>query len=288
MVDDQTLIFANTLIEPFSKELKKQQFDLIVLGKELEFFNLFLTLQVDEVLMRIIRDRDEFYLEFANKSAAPELSRKTKGLNLWFDSSVLIPYINSSLDFSWFYDYTTVQHDNTNANLNQLKYIAERIHPYWSEILEVIKKTREKSFMKELVEFRTQFSEKSWKSIGWEDPFFNKKGKNNEGSFLSRLRAKPKNPDQIQKVTLGHYPEYILQAKENSTSYFCLPANIWDTLKDDVYRWAVNKKFIENVFQSESETFLATEVRSPDSYFARELKYIVSLRRGIVDNPESQ
>jgi hypothetical protein len=224
-------------------------------------------------------------LEFANKTAIPELTRKRREPNLWFDASVLIQHINQSNDFAWFYDYPEIPLNPSDQKQYQLEYLAQKMRPYWSEVLELIDKTTNQDCLNELKNFRNEYSEKSWKAIGWEDSFFNKKDKDEKKSFLSKLRINSKNPDKIQKVTIGHYPEFIFQANEKSTTFFRLEANVWDTLTNDVYRWAVDKAFLDKVLQSGSEIFLATEVRSRKSYFTKEMEYIISSKKNTGNTP---
>ena len=77
------------------------------------------------------------------------------------------------------------------------------------------------------------------------------------------------------KIVLGHFPEYLSLAAEIGAEVLNIPTDEWDRM-DDAARWRANKKFIDDAIARDDEIILATRVKKPGSWFARELRYLAS------------
>ena len=110
------------------------------------------------------------------------------------------------------------------------------------------------------MEFRESIAKKSWQELGW-DP-----SKNISGS---------------RKTVLGHFPQYAEVATDlgKTCSFFGMEEKVWKTLwvtGSETMFWEIDKKFVDNAIdERHDEIVLATEVRNPESFFAREITYLM-------------
>jgi hypothetical protein len=222
-------------------------------GLEMYFNNYALVQRVGNCQVRFVCDREEIYLEVADLSA-PEMYRQPGKPNLWFDASVLSAYLAKTTSFSWFYDYAGIPLDAPDRAERQLAWIARKMHPFWANVQDLFGVENFAQEKDRLVDFREKHSRASWQSLGWQD--VSRKG---------------------NAIVLGHFPEFMDRARETGAKFLGIAPQVWVTLQRDELRWAVTKQFLDSAWQAKSAFTLATEVRSPTSYFARELQYLVSL-----------
>jgi len=92
-------------------------------------------------------------------------------------------------------------------------------------------------------------------------------------------KASTRGPATEKGITvLGHYPDYIIKAKELNATYLDFVEGTWDKLSE-AQRWAVNKQFLDEAIARGDKFVLAipkTGVRA-GSYLARELEYLRGL-----------
>lgn len=222
-------------------------------GLEMYFNNYALMQRVGNCLLRFVCDREEIYLEFAELSA-PEMYREPSKPNLWFDASVISAYLEKATAFTWFYGYADIPLDAPDRAARQLSLIARKMHPFWANVQDMFSAAKFAQEKVKLVEFREKHARASWQSLDWKDE-----------------------PRKGNPVVLGQFPEFMDRARETGAKFLGIAPQVWVTLQRDELRWAVTKQFLDSACKAKSTFILATEVRSPTSYFARELQYLVSL-----------
>ncbi len=222
-------------------------------GLEMYFNNYALVQRMGDCLIRFVCDREEIYLEIAERSA-PEMYRQPRKPNLWFDASVISAYLEKTTAFSWFYDYAGIPSDAPDRTERQLAWIARKMHTCWADVQYLFGAVRFDQEKDRLMEFRETHARASWQSLGWRN-----------------------DPRKGNMIVLGHFPEFMDRARETGAKFLGIAPQVWGTLQRDELRWAVTKQFLDSAWKAKSAFILATEVRSPTSYFARELQYLVSL-----------
>jgi hypothetical protein len=132
------------------------------------------------------------------------------------------------------------------------------MHPYWSEVQNLFGNAKFPQLRDRLMEIRENRARTSWQALGWKDI-----------------------PQRGNKVVIGHFPEFMDKARETGAKFLGIAPQVWVTLQRDELRWAVTKQFLDSAWKARSTFILATEVRSPTSYFARELQYLVLLGKAV-------
>lgn len=270
--------FMQEIIDHFGIEFGKYKIETRGFGHQMVFNNYLLALQVEHCLIRIVCDREDLYVELA-EPVAPELHRQPLTPNFWFDASVLTAYIEKSESFSWFYDDSNIPVGKPERRQSQLSSIANKMRHYWPTLIEMFGKPDFRDQREVLFKLREKRALDSWQALGWHGSFFSEQqeSEKSEGSsFWSFLNPNAGKPKKIDKIVLGHFPEYVDKALETSSTYLGPSAQMWSMLKNATIRWDITKQFLDNGLKSKSTFSLATEVRSPKSYYARELQYLVS------------
>jgi hypothetical protein len=241
-------------------ELVKKQFKPLIgtyklagIGHGHYFDNCLVVLRTSRSLLRFVLDREDVFLEFAPPDA-PQVFRERNRPNPWFDISILSAYLNriSDAGFSWFYNYDYPELEGRNQY--QLARLFDKVKPDWSDLLEVSESTG----FEELDTFRKSYAEITWRKMGW-DPGWS--------------------ANKPNKTILGHFPEYIdvfLDHQQNA-HFFGVKPEIWRELeKQPELRWLVTQRALEMVEERGDAILLATEIRYPESFFAREVKYLAN------------
>jgi hypothetical protein len=257
--------------DSFGKDFGKYQFEAKGSSHAMYFNNCINVLRVGNCLVRAVCDREDNYFEVAELSA-PEAYRKQSTPNLWFDVSVLVAYLENATSFSWFYDYPDFSLDPLERAHSQFSYIAEKMRPYWPDIIDLFGTSKLQDQKDELFKYREKWAGYSWKALGWNDLLFREQ-KKTLGSFFGLNRGESK---KVSKIVLGRFPEFFDKARETSSSFLGVDPHVWTALQKDELRWAVTKQFLDNALKAYSTITLATEARFPKSYFAREVDYLVS------------
>lgn len=258
----------------FGEDFGGFSFEALGHGYEMYFNNSIHVLRVGNCRVRVVCDRGDHYVEVA-ESSAPETYRQKSAPNLWFDLSVLIPYLENITRFSWFYDYPDFLNDSAEKVRGQLAYLAEKTRPYWPDIINFFGTPKYQDQKEALFKHREKWASSSWDALGWDGARFS--GQKKSPALL--FNFKQEKSKKMEKIVLGHFPEFMDRAQETSSSFLGIIPQIWVGLGRDELRWAVTKQFLDNVLKAHSAVALATELRSPKSFFAREVEYLVSMRK---------
>jgi len=278
---DAAIQFTQEIIDHLGIEFAKYEVETKGFGRQMYFNNYLLVLHVENCLVRVVCDREDIYIEMAEPTA-PELFRQSLPLNLWFDASVLIAYLEKSENFSWFYDDSDIPVGKPERLQSQLSSISNKMRRYWPTVIDMFGQSEFQNQRDELLKFREKWAADSWKALGWNDSLFSGQqetvtsARSEKSSFWSMFNSNTGKPKKIGKIVLGHFPEVVDKAIETRASYLAPSAKMWTTLKSANIRWDITKQFLENGLKSKSTFSLATEVRSSKSYYARELQYLVS------------
>jgi hypothetical protein len=78
-------------------------------------------------------------------------------------------------------------------------------------------------------------------------------------------------------IVLGHFPEYLLEAKRRNVPCFDMHMEEWDKMTE-AERWEANRQFLDEAVANGDEIVLATRLHllKPGSYFEKELEYLAS------------
>jgi hypothetical protein len=243
-------------------ELIQKQFKTLIgpyklsgIGHGHYFDNCLVILQSPKTMLRFVLDREDVFLEFA-ASGAPPIFRDRNSKNAWFDASILTAYLHQQdqANFSWFYDYEDLGFDERSKH--QLARLFDRVEPVWSDLIGVL----QSSGSNELNAFRKSYSETTWRKMGWNTDW----SSNRPG-----------------KTILGHFPEYIdvFLDHEKNAHFFGVQPEVWIELRSKPeLLWPVTQRALELLEERKDDIVLATEVRYPESFFAREVKYLANNR----------
>jgi hypothetical protein len=251
--------FAKLIGQQFREALSQYNPRVDGIGQGYFFNNYIVVTELDQCMIRFVLDRNDVYVETAPLNTYPIL-RPRNIKNLWFDVSIVTSLLrDKGENFTWF--YPNIQHPNSDASIQeQLSQLDVKLKPFWTGIIDLHTSNYFSSYQDELQKFRDEQAQKSWKLLGW-NPAKNRKA--------------------THRSVFGHFPEYIEKAGDlgNGNLYFGMEGKIWDTLwvsKSDSFFWAVNKQFVDDAINKrQDEIVLATEVRNPESFYAREIKYII-------------
>ena len=106
----------------FNNKIGNHQITYVAHNEHLPFDNSIHIYRVKNCQMRVVRDREELFIEFSPLGAHPA-ERKPNTINQWFDIGILASYFERKEDFNWYYEY-----DNKSADL------AERFNQQFSLI----------------------------------------------------------------------------------------------------------------------------------------------------------
>jgi hypothetical protein len=78
-------------------------------------------------------------------------------------------------------------------------------------------------------------------------------------------------------IVLGHYPEYLLEAKRRDAQCFDMQMDEWSRMTE-AERWEANRQFLDETIANDCEIVLATHLHllKPGSYFEKEPEYLAS------------
>ena len=82
----------------------------------------------------------------------------------------------------------------------------------------------------------------------------------------------------LGKIVLGHFPAYVLKAKDIGAQFLDIPKPVWDKLSDGE-RWAANKRFLDRAILRGDDIILATPIgamKEGPSYYREEIDYLHS------------
>ena len=251
---------SNKLRHELFWELIQKQFKTLIkpyklsgIGHGHYFDNCLVILQSPKTMLRFVLDREDVYLELA-APGAPPIFRDRNSRYDWFDVSILSAYLNQQerVNFSWFYDYDYSRMDGRNKY--QLARLFDRVEPDWSNLIEVI----QSSGLDKLHTFRKSYSELTWHKMGWNA------GWSSNGTG---------------KTILGHFPEYIdvFLDHEKNAHFFGVQPEVWIELRSKPeLLWPVTQRALDLLEERKDDIVLATEIRYPESFFAREVKYLAN------------
>jgi hypothetical protein len=82
---------------------------------------------------------------------------------------------------------------------------------------------------------------------------------------------------RARETVLGHYPEYLEEAKRRQANFFDIPPEKWKKMTTE-QRWVANRSFLDDAIARGDEFILATPLYQlrPASYFERELEYLAA------------
>jgi hypothetical protein len=272
--------FAKLVKDHFGEDFANYPVETKGFGLEMYFNNYALVQRVGNFLVRFTCDREELYLEIAERSA-PEMYREPRKPNLWFDASVLSAYLEKATGFAWFYDYAAIPLDAPNRAENQLAVIARKMRSCWPDVQDLFSDAKYPQEQERLMEFRENQARASWQALGWQDKPPEEKPGKEKRPFWSANKPRQDGLQVGGAVVLGHFPEFMDKARETDAKFLGIAPQVWVTLQRDELRWAVTKQFLDSAWKARSTFVLATEMRSPTSYFARELQYLVSLGKAV-------
>jgi len=242
------------LIQTQFKPLLKP-YELSGIGHGHYFDNCLVVVTSPKTMLRFVLDREDVFLEFAAPGAPPAF-RERNSVNAWFDVSILTAYLKQQheADFSWFYDYDNAVWEGRSKY--QLARLFDKVEPLWSDLTEIIQSSKSD----ELFAFRAPYSETTWRKMGW-----------NPGWSSN-------NPE---RTILGHFPEYIdvfLDHQKNA-HFFGVKPEVWTELRSKPeLLWPVTQRALELLEERKDDIILATEIRYPESFFAREVQYLAKNR----------
>lgn len=252
-------IFAEMISNQFRETFGRYNPQVDGIGQGYFFNNYIVVVKLNDCMVRFVLDRNDVYVETAPSNTYP-IMRPRNEKNLWFDVSVIAPFLDDkSQEFKWFYQ--SAVNPNTDRSIqDQLSQLDKDLKKYWEEIFALYATGKFANQQEEIHRFRDRWAEQSWKVLGWNQA---------------------KNPVKSHRSVFGHFPEYAEKATDlgNGNLYFGVDDRVWNTLwlAGGSTFWAMNKKFIDNaVDDRKDEIVLATEARNPESFYAREIKYIVS------------
>ena len=230
------------------------------IGQGYYFNNYIVVTKLDPCMVRFILDRNDVYVETAPVDTYPIL-RPRHVKNSWFDVSVTTSYLrDKGQEFKWF--YPAEAHPKSDKSIqDQLLQLDTSLKQYWDGIIDLYASGFFLEHREELHAFRELQTETTWKRLGWNAA---------------------KNLPKPHRSVFGHFPEYIERAGDlgNGNLYFGMDGNVWEALwvtGNDATFWAVNQQFVNDAIDKrQDEIVLATEVRNPESFYAREIKYIAS------------
>jgi hypothetical protein len=76
------------------------------------------------------------------------------------------------------------------------------------------------------------------------------------------------------KTVLGHYPQYVELSEHLNARRFELPDSVWKGMTQDEI-WTANRKFLDRTIERGDDIFLSNPAARPDSYFEKELNYMM-------------
>jgi hypothetical protein len=248
--------FAKEAGQQFSQSLQKYNPRVDGIGHGYYFNNFIVVTILDPCMVRFILDRNDVFIEVAPLNTPP-ITREINTINLWTDVSIITSWLDDKgSTFKWFYKYGENRKIKT-----QLEKLELDLRTYWDSIIELYSEngffTKNQA---EFLEFRKSRAQITWQELGWDSS---------------------KNPQKSHKTVLGHFPQYAEVATDLGTtsSYLGMETKAWKTLwmkQNESLFWPINKQFLIDALEKrQDEIVLATEVRNPESFFAREIKYLV-------------
>jgi len=125
--------------------------------------------------------------------------------------------------------------------------------------------------------FNDDDGNKSWFKRIWDDLF----GIKPDPNYVIPPDVKLLSEQNIKnsgKTVLGRYPGYKDKAQSMNASFFDIGKVAWENLKTNAKQWAVNRHFLDLIAGKGDQVYLSEPIKniSPDSWTAREIKYLIT------------